>query len=84
MNIENKFVVTEGCARIWAHMDMPEAAYSLLCSAAKWRGYDKREGARISFEIPKALLGQTIEELESFGMVREDTQVTMNALVGAS
>ena len=64
------FVITSSSQRVWLSADAPYEVREYLGKCSKWCGSDKREGARISFEISRFLdLVTVASKLVEMGMI---------------
>jgi hypothetical protein len=81
--MSNCFVATPASKRIWVSLESPGFVRGFLADSSKWGGSDKRDGARISFEIRRDLdLETVVATLVSMGMVdRSGDQKAMNDLM---
>ena len=79
---QRMFVVTAGSRRIWLSCEAPSEVHDYLRESSKWGGSDKRQGARVSFEISRDLSLEAVSTtLVEMGMVHSNSPEVMNNLV---
>jgi hypothetical protein len=81
----NLFVTSKGNGyygdRVWLSDEADTEVHKYLKLVCKWGGSDKREGARVSYEIKRDIpLDTVIATLRSSGMTMRNDQHTMNIL----
>lgn len=67
--------------RVFLSKDADTEVHKYLKLVCKWGGSDKRDGARVSYEIKRDIpLDTVIATLRSSGMTMRNDQYTMNIL----